>query len=489
MSVTPLDHETLGKKARRGIAFLGLRTALLQLTVLGGTVVLARVLEPAHFGIFAIVQFAMSFFAFFGDAGLGGALIQRKEDPTRREVASVFSFQLVLVSVLVALVFGFSFVIRDVWRTLPEASEWLLRVLSLQLLLTALRVPPSILMERQLEYGRLATLEVVHTVAYYVVAVSLALLGLGVWALVGSVLAQGVVGVIVAHALHPWKPSLAFDRVLLGPMLRFGIPYQFKNFIAFINGAIAPIYAGAKLGQTSLGLINWAQNTAYFPLKLVEILQRVTFPLYSRMHGEPGLVRATLGRSIYLSASGTYFAVALYFGMGEQIVRVVFTPKWLPALPYLQIFAGAMTIGFLSPLVASALDATGRPGVIARLSAFWTGLNWIAVPLATWRYGTLGFVAGYCVHVVVGNLVVVYLLERLIPGVRLLRQVSPPAVAGVLVYALTGGFLSEFATAWWSLGASVVVAFGAFVLVLVVLDKPGFVDALQVVPSEPRVNA
>src|SRR5262245_385047 len=117
------DQDALGGKARRGVALLILRTVLLQLTVLGGNVVLARALDPGHFGVFAIVQFALSFFAFFGDAGLGGALVQKKEEPSQRELSSVFCLQLLIVAVLMAAVFAFAAVLRDIWPALPEGTE------------------------------------------------------------------------------------------------------------------------------------------------------------------------------------------------------------------------------------------------------------------------------------------------------------------------------------------------------------------------------
>ena len=83
--------------------------------------------------------------------------------------------------------------------------------------------------------------------------------------------------------LSPWRPSLVFDRRLLRPIIAFGIPYQLKNVIGFINGAITPIYAGRTLGTTALGYITWAQTTGFLPVKIVEIIGRVTFPLFSRL--------------------------------------------------------------------------------------------------------------------------------------------------------------------------------------------------------------
>jgi PST family polysaccharide transporter len=476
-----LDHGVLQHRARMGVVWLLTRTVVLQFAVLGGNVVLARVLSPADFGIFAIVQFAVAFFMFFGDAGLGGALIQKQEPPTQRELSTVFNLQFGIAAVLVVLISVAASVIRLVWSELPDGIEWVFRALSVGLLLTVLRVIPSILMERQLLFGRLAILEVAGTLGFYGGAVIFALAGFGVWALVIGTLLQGVLSTTLALVMRPWKPSLVFDREALRPILRFGIPYQVKTIISFFNGAVTPLYAGAALGATSLGFIQFAQTTAYFPLKLVQIMGRVTFPLYSRLQDDPKAFAETLGRSIQICAFATFFFVGLFLGMGRQVIHVIFTDKWLPALPLLYIYASVISIGFISPVAAAALDASGRPQIIAKLAFGWTLLNWAVVLLTTPRWGMVGFAAGYSVHVVVGNVAVLILMLYLIPGVRVMRRVAVPMVGGVVVFGF-GRWVGPYAMDVPSFIGAVVACFAIFALVLGLLDRKGIRDALAIVP-------
>lgn len=459
------------------------RTVLMQVVVLGGTVLLARLLEPEDFGVYAVVQFALMFFAFFGDVGLGAALIQKKEQPSEEELSSVFCLQLVLSLIVIAIVNAGAEGLHLIWTDLPPGSVWLMRALSVGLLLTVLRVIPSILMERELLFGRLSALEVAGTVAFYVGSVVLALLNAGVWALAVGTLLQSVVVLVLALAMRPWRPSLALDWKLLRPIVRFGIPFQLKNIIGVVNGAISPVYAGAMLGTKPVGFINWAQNTAYFPLRLVEIMSRVTFPLFSRLQGQPKVFAETLGRAIQVCAIGTAFFVALFLGAGPQIIHVVFTDKWLPALPLLHIYAVAITIGFLAPLVSAALDAAGRPQIFARLSIGWTALNWLVVVLATPRWGMIGFAAGYSVHVIVGNIVVIIVMIKLIPGVRFARRIWAPLLAGGVLWficRLVAPLLTDVPTLVGGLVASLAI----FALVMFIVDRQGLRDAVAMVPKQ-----
>src|SRR5262249_41649213 len=160
------------------------------------------------------------------------------------------------------------------------------------------------------------------------------------------------------------------------------------------------------LGQGALGYINWAQATAYFPLRLVDVIGRVTFPLYSRLQGDQVTFGRSLERSVHVCAMGTLFFWGLGVGLGPNIVEVMYGDKWIPALPIFYVYVTGISIGFLSPLIAPALDALGKPQIMARLSIGWTVAICALVPFTTplaarmGLGGTVGFAIGYCIPTV-----------------------------------------------------------------------------------------
>ncbi len=490
VSEQTLNRNILKRRARLGVVIMVLQTVVLQFMELGGTVVLPRLLTPAEFGIFGIVVFTIGFLQFFGDAGLGGSLIQKKDTPTQRELSTVFFLQMGIAIVLLLIIFFGASEIREIWFDLPENAEWLFRTLSLSFILTVLRVNPSILMERQLLFGRLAVLDVVGTFAFFGFAMSLAYLGFGVWALVVGTLARSLATTISALIMRPWFPSLMFDLKAIKPIIRFGIPYQAKHVINLFNGAVAPFYAGSRLGSRALGFIEWAMRTANFPLKLVLIVSRVTFPLFTRIQDDPKAFAEILGRSIQICAFGTFFFVGLFLGLGPQIIHIIFTDKWMPALPIFYIFTAAISIGFFAPIVGTAFDAMGKPQIMAKVSFGWTILNWLVVIFATPRWGMVGFVGGYVVHVVVGNIVVLIIMTYLIPGTRLFRRMAAPIIAGGVVFGV-GISLSRFVEGIPSFIGVIFACLVAYVATLCALDWGGIRDAIALVPlsdNDPLAN-
>jgi O-antigen/teichoic acid export membrane protein len=476
-----VDTRALQRKARVGMLALGVRGVLMQLTVLGGDIYLRRRLEPSDFGIFAIVQFALALFMQFGDVGLASALIQQHEPPTKRQLASAWTLQMLVSLVLTsALWLGAPLLLRF-WSDMPPRSIWIFRALSINLLLTTLRLVPALLMERNLEYPKLSALDVILTGTYYAAAVTFASLGWGAMSLAAAILIQGTCGVIGAFALKPWLPRPAFDRALLRPIVRYGVQFQMKNVVAFMSSAIAPVYAGRTLGQAQLGLINWGQSTAFFPLRLVEIMARISFPLYSRLRTDPTEFARSLERAVAVSAMGTLFFVGMGLGLGQCIVHVVYGDKWLPALPMFYVYATGIAVGFLHPVVAPAIDALGKPQVNLRLMLSWTVAICALVAILTPHWGALGFAIGYCVPMVLGNAVVLVVVRRLVPGLRLWPRMRA-LILGAISIAVVGRFgMAPYVLGVFTFSAAVLACAAIFLAVVGAFDRTVIHDILVLI--------
>jgi PST family polysaccharide transporter len=447
------------------VALLGTRSVLQQLVILGANVYLARLLSPSDYGVFAVIQFALALFAVFGDVGFAPALIQKKDLPTQRELSTVWWFQVGLSSLLVSLVFWLAPYLLRLWSDLPPGTEWLLRGMSLNFLFTVLRVIPSLRLERSLRYGWLSALEVMQTIAFYGTAVVMAHRGAGPASFVTASVVQAAMTALVLNLLSPWRPSLVFDRSALTSILRFGAPFQGKTILGLANASVTPLIAGSLLGKQALGLLNFAQKTAYFPLELVVIVSRVSFPVLSRLQTNRQALAQELESNMRLCATATHFFVGLCLGLGPALVGIIYSDKWLPAVPLLYVYALAIGIGFASPVLNAALEALGRPGIVFKLVAGWTTFNWVAVLVGVYCVKSqLVFAIACSLHVVAGNLAVFWVLHRTLPEVRLGRGVRG-SLAGGLAVALGGRLVLPWVG---SVGALVLSVLGAALLFLAV---------------------
>ena len=143
MKKEQLNPDVLKRRAIRGTLLLIIRKFFLRgIGYITFLFVISKMLTPAELGIFAIVNFVVTFLGFFSDSGFGAALI-RREKVDEESYRTTFTLQLLFVLVLVALVF-----IASPWfasaYALGEDGLWILRTLSLSLFFASLKTIPII---------------------------------------------------------------------------------------------------------------------------------------------------------------------------------------------------------------------------------------------------------------------------------------------------------------------------------------------------------
>jgi len=413
----------------RGTLSMLVREGLLKIVILVANVLLARLLAPADFGIFVILGFFNTFLSAFGTFGLGAALIQRQREPTRAEVAALFTTQL-LAAVILSSAMGLAGpLLSDAYALGPDGI-WLIRAMAASFLLTTMAATPTALLERRLAFGRVAMIDVLTGLWYQIIAVALAYLGFGVWSLVAATIASSALRLLASFPAANWWPrlSLRWRRIL--PMVIFGMQYQAVSVIVLIKDAIVPIYVAAVVGITSVGYIEWASTVAFYPLILVAIIARVTFPTYARLAGDRERLQRVIEMTLRLQAYVIYPAAAVIAALAEYITRVIFTDKWLPAVPLIYFFLAATLAASINSTLTAALTALGRPRVVLYLMAALLVFGWaIKVPFVLWL-GNLGYAIA---DALLGLAIVifVYVFKRY-QSVRVLHSISLPLLAAVM---------------------------------------------------------
>ncbi len=458
-------------RAKIGRIALAVRTAIAQVVILGGTVVLARYLRPADYGAFAMVQAVLTVLTLVGDGGLGGALIQKKSSPTQEELSSVFFAQLSLAVVVMLLAFGLGMILPTFWPDLPAHVSWILLALGANFMFVCARVVPTLLMERELHFVRVSILDTVNSITFFLVASVLALKGFGVWALVLGVLAQGSIGFLVAVLLRPWRPSFVFKPAVVRGLLGFGVPYQARTALTLLTRSSIPVIAGTMMGTHSVGLLNWALETAFFPLTFIEIIARVSFPLYSRLQGEPALFSAEMERSMRLGATITLLMSGLFLGLGPELTVIVYGAQWQEAVPALGAFAAGVTLGMLVFVLAPAFDAIGKPRIVMLQMLFVACAVWLATWLGMRVNGIAGFAIGYSVVLATGAIGIWLVARKALPTFPIIRPFLAPAIGSIAIILIGRLALGPVTRGPLMLIVSVLAEVIVFLVIVAALDK------------------
>ena len=317
----PIEEEVLDAPEIRQRAVTGAVVFLLRgvgVRILGviGTFVLARLLTPEDFGVVAVGTTFMTFATFLGEGGIGAALIRGAHVPTRADLKAVLAFQLGLNTAIAV----------GVGVILFPFGEWgqVTALMLMALPLSAFRVPAVILAERRLNYGPIASADIVETVCYFGWAIVTVIAGWGVWGLASANVVRALVGSSVFLFLIPParmipRPSWARVRPLLG----FGLRFQAAGAADLVRDQGIYAMVAAVAGVAALGVWSVAHRILQIPLLLYMSMWRVSFPGMSRLVEAGERVGGTIERVAAVAAVACGFILA---------PLVAATPAWVPAL-------------------------------------------------------------------------------------------------------------------------------------------------------------
>ncbi len=385
-----LADSEVRKRASAGVLISAAGSIILLVVGLGGTIVLARLLTPHDFGIYAYGATALLITSAFAEGGLASGLIRRPEHPTVQELRTLSGIQLLITGTLtligcaIALQFG---------RTGQIASVMLLAIP-----LSSFQAPGRVVLYRQLLFSRLTTADILSTVANYAWAIPVVLLGGGVWGMATGAVVKALVSAVCLLWLSPisaLRPSLRGAREFK-QIVWFGIKYQ-ASWVTFITrDQLLNVFAGSVAGTSQLGQWSLARRLMELPMGFVDAVHRVSYPALAHLLAKGDDPTRPLEKAV--RSTGVLIAILTSsFGAASlAIVPAVMGAEWTRGSEALPIAALGVLVG--QPVVATAssfIFATARPGAVLR-STVVSALAWIAVSLALLPFiGVLGVAAGW----------------------------------------------------------------------------------------------
>ena len=375
MSEPTHEHEKVNRAAKRGVSLMMVRQVAVQILTFAGGIVLARVLDPAMFGLFAIAMFLVYAFGMLGDFGLAASLIQRRDAITNRELQIGFTVQQVVIGSLVAVVWFLAGPLAAMYPEAPPETIWLIRTLSVVLLLDSWQTMSKLKLERDLRYDAIAWVEVIITLGFQGTAVLFAVLGYGVWSLIYAALFKGIIGTLLMYAVGPWPIRLAWNTRTAVELIRFGLPFQLQQLVNALSGWVTPLVVGVFIGPAAVGYLTWASSNGRKPLVVAENVRRVAFPHLSRLQDAPNEFARVVARYLGLLLALAGFWLAVMVTAAAPAVVWIYTDKWSPAVPALVIFALALALDVACIIGGTALNSLGQVGLSTRIVAVRTTVN------------------------------------------------------------------------------------------------------------------
>lgn len=320
-----------------------IRGGLVTLTSQGGqfvmqsisTVVLARLLVPAEFGIVAMVTAITGLASGFADLGLSEATIQRKEI-THGQVSALFWINLAIGLGLMLVTAALAPVLATFYRE-PRLVDITL-VLSVTFLIGGLRVQPDALLKRQMRFSSLAIRDLTSSALGVAVAIAMALRGAGYWALIALPLTLNFTQMTLSWVMVKWRPGPPRREANVGSMVTFGGNVAASYFIFNVNRNLDNVLVGWYWGAAPLGLYSRAYNLLMLPVRqLTAPASSVAVPAFSKIQDDHERFAHYYLRAISLIVwiSAPLFGFLLV--TANPVIVLVLGPQWREAAPVFQI--------------------------------------------------------------------------------------------------------------------------------------------------------
>ena len=319
---------------------------------------LARLLDPTDYGMLTMLTIFISISQVFVQSGLNTALIQRK-DVTENDYSSIFYVSL-FISIALYIVLFFAAPFIAAFYNMAQL-EPVLRVLALVLIPGAFNSIQNAKVAREMRFKELMYCTIGSVVISGAVGITMAFMGMGVWALVGQQLAGRVSICVLLLLIVKWRPKLVLEWHRVNTLFSFGWKLLVSALVDVIFRELQSLVIGKKYDAGMLGYYNRGKQ---FPDIIINningAIQSVMLPALSKHNGDSEKIKSMMRRSI-VTSSFLIFPICMGLAVtAEPMVHLVLTDKWLPCVPYLQAYCFVYAFWPIHTANLQALNAQGR---------------------------------------------------------------------------------------------------------------------------------
>ena len=479
------------KKIGFSIVFKGAERFLVKFLGLVVSIVLARLLAPEKFGQVAIITVFINLCQVFVDSGLNSALVQNKKADSV-DYSTVFYISLAVAAIMSAALILTAPIIGEYYEN--DAIVLPLRVYSLSLFVSAFSAVQNAKLQREMKFRTVLYTSLSATILSAAIGITLAALGAGIWALIVYYFAYTVFSSMAILIADRWVPTIEFSLSRAKELFSYGWKMLVSGLLCSLYADIRTLIIGKMFSEAQLGYYNRGQQLPTIISGTAETtINSVIFPAMSEKQSDSGAVKALAKQTVTI---GCLLMIPLMVGLSiaaENIVSVLLTDKWLPAVPYMQIICiGSANIALVCGGLVS-IKSIGRSDVYMKLELV-RRIAMLAVLLVSvfafksveaiaWGYAISSWIDVAIISVPVKRLIGYGLLEQLRD---MWKTLAASLLMGAAVFAV--GLIS--APAWLLLLLQIVAGILSYIALCYVLKIDSFQQiankALQIIKKQSK---
>lgn len=322
------------------------------------SILLARLLMPEDYGIIALTIVFIAFTNVFILNGFNVALI-RKKNVKSIDYSTVLTMSISFVAFVNLIIFFSAPVIADFYKNKELCP--VLRAMVLGLFFSAISAVVSAKATRELKFRKMAIPSFCSNALGGIVAVIMAYMGLGVWALVFQHLVASFVGMIWYIIIFDFPLSLKFSGGVVKELYRFTLGVIGTSLLEFLGNHVCSLIIGKTYNSKGLGHYD---RSIVFPemisANISGAISNVLLPTLAQNQNNLDIIKQKTRKTLSLTMFIIIPIMFVMIGSSQVLVPVVLTEKWIPIIPLLCICSLFYSISPIRSIEYSVLFALGK---------------------------------------------------------------------------------------------------------------------------------
>jgi len=443
--------------------------------------IIARLLTPELYGLFALATPAIDYLSILNDFGLGAALIHRRDDIDDAS-NTAFTLNVLIGAVLTGIVLIIAPFVAVFFK--EPAVTPILSWLGVTFTINALGSIHRARLQREMQFGKNLVPELGNTIIKNGLAIWFAIKGYGAWSLVYGQLAGAGASTILLWVVVPWIPRLIIKFHIVKQLFSYGFSIMADGAMTTLADSFDYVLIGRFYNSAALGIYQIAYRLPeLLVIQTLSILAAVFFPAFSSIqHQMDDLRKNFLATFRYVQLLITPICLGMFIA-AEPIVKAILGEQWTASIPIMRIlclYALILSIGFHS---GDIFKAIGRPDILLKLAipVFIIRLVFIFIGA---RHSLIGIAYGHLaasvVELIIRTIVTIKVIK--VKFSDLLKQ-STSFIGGIalLAFAALALYGTNALNPWVSLIATITAGATGYIWVLWILERESIIKILGVI--------
>lgn len=431
---------SLRKQSFSAIIWTAVDTFLLKGMTFIASIILARLLGPAEFGLIGMISVFLGIGISIVDSGLSSSLIRTK-NADNSDYTTVFYLNIFTSF----LVYGVFYLCAPFIAQFYEQSVLtnIIRLYCCSFVISAFSAVQLAQLNKNMQFRKIMLFNIPGSVIGVIVGVSLGYLGYGVWSIVWMFLSTQIIQSVMLWTLSKWKPINEFSFEKMKYHFGFGYKLMLSGLLNTIFTNIYNIIIGKFYTAQSLGYYERARTFNEYPvITITGIISKVTYPLLAQIQDEKekisDIYKQVLQMSFFVTAPLMLGAAALAYPLFELILGKV----WLPAAQYFQIICLASVFYPVHAFNIIILQIYGRSDLFLKLEIIKKAIIVLSIIIA-FPFGILGLIWSSVAVSFVALLVNMYYSSDMIDykTSRQLTDMVPTFLSSIMTFLIMYGMV------------------------------------------------